>query len=85
MDAGEGSAEETHPGEGGVGERVSEKKIRRMEITERTRRAQRRTPENASEATEVKKRKGMPAREYDQVDKYILDNGEGGSGQRLDW
>lgn len=27
----------------------------------------------------------LPARDYRSVDKYVLDNGQGGSGQRFDW
>jgi len=27
----------------------------------------------------------MPARELNQVDRYVLDNGKGGTGQRFDW
>ena len=27
----------------------------------------------------------LPAREFQHVDKYVLDNGQGGSGQRFDW
>lgn len=27
----------------------------------------------------------LPARDYHHVDKYIFDNGQGGSGQRFDW
>ena len=27
----------------------------------------------------------LPARDYQHVDKYVLDNGQGGSGQRFDW
>ncbi|EDV5585556.1 bifunctional indole-3-glycerol phosphate synthase/phosphoribosylanthranilate isomerase, partial [Salmonella enterica subsp. salamae] len=27
----------------------------------------------------------LPARDYRHVDKYIFDNGQGGSGQRFDW
>lgn len=27
----------------------------------------------------------LPARDYQQVDKYLLDNGQGGTGQRFDW
>ncbi|CBG88499.1 bifunctional indole-3-glycerol-phosphate synthase TrpC/phosphoribosylanthranilate isomerase TrpF [Citrobacter rodentium] len=27
----------------------------------------------------------LPARDYQFVDKYVLDNGQGGSGQRFDW
>ncbi|WET42776.1 bifunctional indole-3-glycerol-phosphate synthase TrpC/phosphoribosylanthranilate isomerase TrpF [Citrobacter enshiensis] len=27
----------------------------------------------------------LPARDYQQVDKYVLDNGQGGTGQRFDW
>ncbi|MGE9527706.1 bifunctional indole-3-glycerol-phosphate synthase TrpC/phosphoribosylanthranilate isomerase TrpF, partial [Escherichia coli] len=27
----------------------------------------------------------LPARDYQHVDKYVFDNGQGGSGQRFDW
>ncbi|EBF1706476.1 phosphoribosylanthranilate isomerase [Salmonella enterica] len=27
----------------------------------------------------------LPARDYHHVDKYVFDNGQGGSGQRFDW
>jgi len=30
-------------------------------------------------------KESMPARELNQVDRYVLDNGKGGTGQRFDW
>lgn len=30
-------------------------------------------------------KESMPARELSQVDRYVLDNGKGGTGQRFDW
>ncbi|XNM53757.1 hypothetical protein ACLK2I_06845 [Escherichia coli] len=27
----------------------------------------------------------FPARDFQHIDKYVFDNGQGGSGQRFDW